>query len=81
MPTRFLFDPPRRPKPKVRPNIKSLFTRCHSTSKLTDAGRTIEEKRWRTAKMKTQKFTRAHYGSVFESSQAQVRDLRSKRDS
>src|SRR5207245_3528655 len=54
MATRFLFDPPRRPKPKVGPNIKSLLVRCPSTSKLTDTGRTIEEKRWPTAKLKTQ---------------------------
>jgi len=63
MPTRFLFDPPRRPKPKA-PSIKSLLVRCPSTSKLTDTGRTIEEKRWQAAKVKTQKFTCAHCGSI-----------------
>ncbi|HWH90602.1 MAG TPA: hypothetical protein VNV64_02275 [Candidatus Binatia bacterium] len=64
MATRFLFDPPRRPKPKVGSNIKSLLVRCPSTSKLTDTGKTIEEKRWATAKLKTQKLTCAHCGSV-----------------
>jgi len=64
MPTRFLFDPPRRPKVKAGPNIKSLLVRCPSTSKLTDTGRTIEEKSWPTVKLKTQKFTCAHCGSV-----------------
>jgi hypothetical protein len=64
MATRFLFDPPRRPKPKTGPNIKSLLVRCPSTSKLTDTGRTIEEGRWQTAKVKTQKFTCAHCGGV-----------------
>jgi hypothetical protein len=52
MPTRFLFDPPRRPKPKTDPHIESLLVRCPSTSKLTDTGQTIEEKRWRTARIK-----------------------------
>jgi hypothetical protein len=64
MPTRFLFDPPRRPKIKAGPNIKSLLVRCPSTSKLTDTGRTIEEKRWPTVKLKTQRFTCAHCGGV-----------------
>src|SRR5256885_13075005 len=64
MPTRFLFDPPRRPKVKPGPNIKSLLVRCPSTSKLTDTGRTIEEKSWPTVKLKTQKFTCAHCGGV-----------------
>jgi hypothetical protein len=64
MPTRFLFDPPRRPKVKTGPTIKSLLVRCCSTSKLTDTGRTIEEKRWSTAKLKTHKFTCAHCGGV-----------------
>ena len=62
MATRFLFDPPRRPKPKTDPNIKSLLVRCPSTSKLTDTGQTIEEKRWRTVRVKTQKFTCTHCG-------------------
>jgi hypothetical protein len=64
MATRFLFDPPRRPKTKPGPSIKSLLVRCPSTSKLTDTGRTIEEKRWPMAKVKTQKFTCAHCGDV-----------------
>jgi hypothetical protein len=64
MPTRFFFDPPRRPKPKAGSNIKSLLVRCPSTSKLTDTGRTVEEKRWATAKLKKQKFTCEHCGSV-----------------
>jgi hypothetical protein len=64
MPTRFFFDPPRRQKTKARPNVKSLLVRCPSTSKLTDTGKTIEEKRWQTATVKTQKFTCEHCGSV-----------------
>jgi hypothetical protein len=64
MPTRFFFDPPRRTKAKSGLNIKSLLVRCPSTSKLTDTGRTIEEKRWETAAVKTQKFTCAHCGAV-----------------
>ncbi|PYL60543.1 MAG: hypothetical protein DMF24_09890 [Verrucomicrobia bacterium] len=64
MATRFLFDPPRRPKPKNDPNVKSLLVRCPSTSKLTDTGRTIDEKRWQTAKLKTQNFTCVHCGRV-----------------
>jgi 5-methylcytosine-specific restriction endonuclease McrA len=64
MATRFLFDPPRRPKAKPTAGIKSLLIRCPSTSKLTDTGRTIEEKRWATTKVKKQKFTCAHCGSV-----------------
>jgi hypothetical protein len=64
MPTRFFFDPPRRPKPKAGPIIKSLLVRCPSTSKLTDTGQTIEETRWQAAKVRTQKFTCAHCGSI-----------------
>jgi hypothetical protein len=64
MPTRFLFDPPRRRKPKAGSSIKSLLVRCPSTSKLADTGQTIEEKRWQAAKVKTQKFTCAHCGNV-----------------
>jgi hypothetical protein len=62
MPSRFLFDRPR-PK-KTALSIKSLLVRCPSTSKLTDTGRTIEEKRWPAAKMKKQRFTCAHCGAV-----------------
>jgi hypothetical protein len=64
MATRFLFDPPRRPKLKARHKIKSLLVRCPSTSKLTDTGSTIDEDRWETATVKTQKFTCAHCGNV-----------------
>jgi len=64
MATRFLFDPPRRPKPKIGTGLKSLLVRCPSTSKLTDTGRTIKEKLWPTAKVKAQKFTCAHCGGV-----------------
>ena len=64
MATRFLFDPPRRPKAKPRLNIKSLLVRCPSTSKLTDTGRTIEEKRWQKATVKTQKFNCPHCGNL-----------------
>jgi hypothetical protein len=63
MPTRFFFEPPR-PKTKSRPNIKSLLVRCPSTSRLTDTGQTIDEKLWPTARVKNQKFTCAHCGSV-----------------
>jgi len=64
METRFLFDPPRQPKPKAGPTLKSLLVRCPSTSKLIDTGKTIEEERWATAKLKTQKLTCVHCGSV-----------------
>ncbi|HEU0275569.1 MAG TPA: hypothetical protein VFQ83_13675 [Candidatus Udaeobacter sp.] len=63
MATRFLFDPPKRPK-KAGPTIKSLLVRCPSTSKLTDTGKTIEEKRWPAVKLKVQKFSCAHCGNV-----------------
>ncbi len=65
MAQRFFFDPPRRrPKAKAGLNIKSLLVRCPATSKLTDTGQTIAEKRWSAAKVKTQKFTCAHCGKV-----------------
>jgi len=64
MAARYLFEPPRAKPKKLAANIKSLLVRCPSTSKLTDTGRTIEEKRWSTAKVKTQKFTCAHCGNV-----------------
>jgi hypothetical protein len=64
MATRFFFDPPQRAKAKPGLTIKSLLVRCPSTSKLTDTGKTIEERRWQTATVKTQKFTCAHCGSV-----------------
>jgi len=64
MAKRFYFDPPR-PRPKKPAlSIKSLLVRCPSTSKLTDTGKTIEEKLWQTAKVKTQKFTCVHCGRV-----------------
>lgn len=44
--------------------MKSLLVRCPSTSRLTDTGRTIEEKLWDTTKLKTQKFTCTHCGRV-----------------
>jgi len=64
MATRFLFDPPRRPKPKPGAGIKSLLVRCPSTSKLTDTGQTIQEEHWPAAKLKTQKLTCAHCGGI-----------------
>jgi len=65
MARRFYFDPPRRrPKPKAGINMKSLLVRCPSTSKLTDTGRTIEERRWSRATLKTQKLSCAHCGGV-----------------
>jgi hypothetical protein len=65
MATRYFFDPPRRrPKAKAALNMKSLLVRCPSTSRLTDTGKTIDEKRWGTAKVKTQKFTCVHCGRV-----------------
>ncbi|HEX3619367.1 MAG TPA: hypothetical protein VHU16_03255 [Candidatus Udaeobacter sp.] len=64
MARRFFFDPPRRQKIKAGSNIKSLLVRCPSTSKLTDTGRTIEEKCWATTKLKKQKLTCEHCGGV-----------------
>jgi hypothetical protein len=71
MASRFVFDPPR-PKAKTGPSLKSLLVRCPSTSKLTDTGQTIEEARWATAKVKTQKFTCAHCGGVHSWSKEDV---------
>ena len=64
MASRFLFDRPRRRRKPTGVNMKSMLVRCPSTSKLTDTGRTIEEDRWSTAKLATQKFTCAHCGRV-----------------
>ncbi|HEY2568770.1 MAG TPA: hypothetical protein VGI25_05585 [Candidatus Udaeobacter sp.] len=65
MARRFYFEPPqRRTKPKAGSGLKSLLVRCPSTSKLTDTGRTIEEKLWAAAKVKGQKFTCSHCGAV-----------------
>jgi hypothetical protein len=61
---KFFFEPPRRPKIKPGPNLKSLLVRCPSTSKLTDTGQTVEEKQWAKAKLKSQKFMCAHCGAV-----------------
>jgi hypothetical protein len=72
MATRFLFDPPRRPKAKPARKMKSLLVRCPSTSKLTDTGSTIDEAHWQTAKVKTQRFTCAHCGSVHTWTKADV---------
>ena len=72
MPSRFLFDPPR-PRPKKTPaNIKSLLVRCPSTSRLTDTGRTIDEKLWEAAKVKRQKLTCGHCGKVHSWEKADV---------
>jgi hypothetical protein len=72
MTTRFLFDPPRRQKPKATAGMKSLLVRCPSTSKLSDTGKTIEEKRWETTKLKPQKLTCSHCGSVHSWTKADV---------
>jgi hypothetical protein len=64
MPTRFLFDPPRRPKTKPGMNIKSLLVRCPSTSKLIDTGNTMEQERWETAVVKTSKLKCTHCGQM-----------------
>jgi len=65
MAQQYFFDPPRRrPKAKSGLSIKSLLVRCPATSKLTDTGKTIEEKLWGTTKVKTQKFTCVHCGKV-----------------
>jgi len=64
MAMRFYFDPPRRRPKKPGPTMRSLLVRCPSTSKLTDTGRTMEEKRWQTAKVKGQKVICSHCGKV-----------------
>ena len=63
-PVRFFFDPPRRAKVKQGSTMKSLLIRCPTTSRLTDTGQTIEEKLWAAAKVKSQKLTCSHCGSV-----------------
>jgi hypothetical protein len=71
MAQRFYFEPPqRRTKPKI--GVKSLLVRCPSTSRLTDTGRTIDEKLWPTAKVKAQKFTCTHCGKVHTWAKADV---------
>jgi len=72
MARRFYFDPPRRTKAKAGADLKSLLVRCPSTSKLTDTGRTIEQKLWPAAKMVRQKFTCAHCGAVHSWTKADV---------
>jgi hypothetical protein len=72
MARRFYFEPPRRSKPKAGADLKSLLVRCPSTSKLTDTGRTIEQKRWPEAKMERQKLTCAHCGAVHSWTKADV---------
>jgi len=64
MATRFLFDPPRRPKGKASLNIKSLLVRCPSTSKLIDTGNTMEQERWEEAVVKTTKLKCSHCGQM-----------------
>ena len=61
---RFYFEPPRPAKLKRGANIKSLLVRCPTTSRLSDTGRTIDEKIWPAAKIKTQKVTCSHCGRV-----------------
>lgn len=72
METRFVFGAP---KPvKVLPNgkIKSLLVRCPTTSKLTDTGKTIEEKLWPAIKLETDSFACTHCGQVHTWSKADV---------
>jgi hypothetical protein len=71
MPSRFLFEPPQR-KSKAKVGLKSLLVRCPSTSKLTDTGRTIDEKLWPAAKVKGQRLTCAHCGKVHNWEKADV---------
>lgn len=71
MPSRFLFDPPKRAKAK-RPNVKSLLVRCPATSRLTDTGQTIDETLWPDAKLKPQKLTCSHCGGVHSWTKADV---------
>jgi 5-methylcytosine-specific restriction endonuclease McrA len=72
MAARYLFEPPRAKPKKLAANIKSLLVRCPSTSRLTDTGRTVEEKLWAATKVKTQKFTCAHCGKVHTWAKADV---------
>jgi len=64
MATRFIFEPPRRPKANAGPTMKSLLVRCPATSKLTNTGQTVEEKSWPVTKVKTQKLACTHCGQV-----------------
>ena len=59
----FYFDPPRRKtEPKAGADLKSLLVRCPSTSKLTDTGRTIEQKLWRKQTAPAKIYLRALWG-------------------
>jgi len=62
--TEFFFEPPRRPKPKRGPNLKSLLVRCPSTAMLSDTGQQIDEKLWEKAKIKTPPFRCSHCGTM-----------------
>jgi hypothetical protein len=65
MARRFYFEPAKRlAKPNAGADLKNLLLHCPSTSKLTDTGRTIEQKLWPAAKVKRQKFGCAHRGAV-----------------
>ncbi|HJT80109.1 MAG TPA: hypothetical protein VJ719_02835, partial [Chthoniobacterales bacterium] len=64
--------PQPRPKGKAGAGIKSLLVRCPSTSKLTDTGRTVEEKLWPTTKLKPQKVACSHCGAVHSWTKADV---------
>ncbi len=61
---RFYFDPPQAKPKKPMAGMKSLLVRCPTTSKLTDTGRTIEEKLWPESQLKGEQFTCAHCGKV-----------------
>lgn len=61
---KFYFDPPRPVKAKTGASLKSLLVRCPATSRLTDTGRTIDEKLWADAEVKTQKVICSHCGAV-----------------
>jgi hypothetical protein len=62
---RFFFEPPRPAKTK-QAVTKSMLVRCPTTSRLTDTGKTIEERLWATATVKTQKVNCLHCGSVHQ---------------
>jgi hypothetical protein len=72
MAKRYYFEPPRERPKKAGADLKSLLVRCPATSKLTDTGRTIEQKLWPVAKMKPQKFTCTHCGAVHSWTKADV---------
>ena len=72
MARRFYFRPAATATETEGRDLKSLLVRCPSTSKLTDTGRTIEQKLWPAAKMVRQKFTCAHCGAVHSWTKADV---------